>query len=547
MNGFTAALMRHFAERADAPFCRQIGKDHDVRITWGELARACGGMQARYADAGIASGDQVLIFLRHTPALYPAFFGAMLSGIVPAFMPCASPRQDPAIYWSSHQELLDRIAPAAIVTDRAVHAEMIAAGLSLGTAALILVEDVGEADPVPSATTDDAIALLQHSSGTTGLKKGVALSARAIIAQCDSYGRSLALTRDDVIVSWLPLYHDMGLIACMILPAYFGLPTVHIDPLLWVGKPRLLFDSIAEERGTLCWLPNFAFEHLAATTKQRAADFDLSSVRAFINCSEPCKPRTFDRFLSALAPAGAHAGQLHCCYAMAETVFAVTQTTLAEPPMRLTVDPKTLDRGMRVTRSDADGALELIETGRPIAGICVAIVDEQRQPLPEGYVGEIALSGDFLFTGYNADATRTAQALADGHYYSRDIGVMIDGRLYVLGRTDDLIIINGRNLYAHEIEAALSGIDGLKPGRAVAIAKFHPPVGSQVLIVLAERRADPVADEADLRRAVIDRLQSTFEVVPFAVRFLPEGGLIKTTSGKISRDKNRERYLEDAT
>jgi acyl-CoA synthetase (AMP-forming)/AMP-acid ligase II len=230
---------------------------------------------------------------------------------------------------------------------------------------------------------------------------------------------------------------------------------------------------------------------------------------------------------------------------MAEAVYAVSQTPIGALPHRRTVNPDTLDRGCVPSAPEAGGkSVEVIETGALVPGIGVEIVDENRQPVQDGAVGEIVLSGPFLFSGYNKDVERTQKQLVDGRYHSRDLGFMADGRLYVLGRIDDLVIINGRNLYAHEIEAELAKVAGLKPGRAVAVGAFEEQVGSSVLIVIAERMPGGNVPDAQLRRAVMDTIQSIFEVSPHAVELLDEGGLIKTTSGKISRDKNLERYRE---
>jgi acyl-CoA synthetase (AMP-forming)/AMP-acid ligase II len=544
-NRYQEALLGHFAQRGEAVFCWQVGEGGEEAITWRALEADCRRFGAAYREAGVEAGDQVLIFLRHVPELYGAFFGAMLTGVTPAFMPCSSPRQDPDLYWRSHQELLRRIAPAAIVTDAATLAEMTAAGLELDATRTILIEEVRPAAALePRAMAEDAIALLQHSSGTTGLKKGVALSWAAIVRQAESYAAAIALSNDDSIVSWLPLYHDMGLIACLILPAYFATPMTHLDPFHWIGRPQTLFEHLEKRAGALTWLPNFAFEHLAATAGRRAAKWDLSGVRAFINCSEPCKPATFDRFAAAFAPSGVRPDQLQCCYAMAETVFAATQTPMGALPHRLDVDPASLDRGCN-TRIVAPGTgVTLIETGSAIEGLRLSIHDEGRAPLEEGCVGEIAIAGDFLFSGYNGDPVRTHERLQGGLYFSRDLGFLREGRLYVLGRMDDLIIINGRNLYAHEIEAQVNAVAGIKPGRAVAIAWFDPRVGSETLVIMAERaRAAPHTDE-ELRRAVMIAVHSVFNVAPRAVELLEEGRLIKTTSGKISRKENLARYIE---
>jgi acyl-CoA synthetase (AMP-forming)/AMP-acid ligase II len=510
-------------------------------VSWGDLDRLARRFVGAYRAAGLRPGDEILIFLRHDPALYGAFFGAMLRGFVPSYMPCSSPRQDRAIYWTSHQALLDRTAPAGIVVDRATLAEMAVAGLRLGSARLFLIEELpealGEFDPPPG----DAIALLQHSSGTTGLKKGVALSYDAIIAQIDAYRRAIDICDQDVIVSWLPLYHDMGLIACAVTPAYLAIPVVHIDPFVWLARPALLFEAMMAHGGTLTWLPNFAFEHLVRTAGRRAADFDLSRVRAFINCSEPCKPLTFDRFAGAFAPSGVRRDQLQCCYAMAETVFAVSQTPMGREPRRLRVDPSSIARGGKPIPV-AEGGLDLMETGTPIAGVAVSICDEQHHTLDPGSVGEIAIRAPFLFSGYSRDPARTTERLIDGCYYSRDLGFIFEGHLFVLGRIDDLIIVNGRNLYAHEVEASIAAVDGAKPGRSVAVGLFDERSGSENLIVICERERHSARPPEDISREVVTLIYSLFEVTPRFVHVVPEGWLVKTTSGKISRRENLERF-----
>ncbi|MGH6979872.1 MAG: AMP-binding protein, partial [Stellaceae bacterium] len=353
-----------------------------------------------YREAGLRRGDEILIFLRHTPALHGAFFGAMLGGFVPSFMPCSSPRQDPAIYWSSHQTLLERTMPAGIVADRATFAEIDGAGLRLGSARRFFLEELPRADADFDPLAVRETALLQHSSGTTGLKKGVALSYEAILAQIASYRRALSIGTDDVVVSWLPLYHDMGLIACAVMPAFLGVPIVQIDPFFWIARPRSLFDAIARYRGTLAWLPNFAFEHLTRVAARDAPRFDLSGMKAFIDCSEPCKAATLDRFRSAFAAAGVRAEHLRCCYAMAEAVFAVTQTAPGEMPRRIRVDPASIARGNRPVPVPT-GGVELVEAGTAIDGVTLTIHDEARNPVPDATVGEIVIRAPFLFTHYN--------------------------------------------------------------------------------------------------------------------------------------------------
>ena len=440
--------------------------------------------------------------------------------------------------------LFERIGPAAVVADRATLAEMQANGLDFGSTRLIVVEDVMPATPSWASPDEDTIGLLQHSSGTTGLKKGVALSYRAIASQLESYASAIELQKDDVIVSWLPLYHDMGLIACFMLPVYRGIPVVQLDPFEWLARPGSLFDAIAQWRGTLCWLPNFAFEYLAVMAGRDAAKYQLQGMRAFINCSETCRSVSFDRFATAFAASGLAVGALQCCYAMAETVYAVTQTRLYTPPRRIWCKRESLERGSRIEEgSQGEGYRELIECGAPLSGLAVGIYDESRKLQPDGYVGEIAVSGEFLFSGYNADPERTRAQLIDELFFTRDLGFVLDGAVYVLGRIDDLIIINGRNIYAHEIEDLLGKIGGLKPGRSVAVPWSDERNGTQGLVVIAEKLGNTTRPESELRAEVLNQVFSVINVMPRSVYLVDEGWLVKTTSGKISREMNAKKIV----
>ncbi|WP_164516392.1 AMP-binding protein [Minwuia thermotolerans] len=547
-NRFADALLDHFRERPGARAASFVTAAGRVDLGFADIERDCRRFAAAYRNAGVGQGGTVLIFLRHVPELYGSFFGAMLAGHVPSLMPCTSPRQDSGLYWRSHDKLLRRIRPDAIVASDETFAEMQEAGLDLAAIHQISIDNLAadEGGAALAPPPGEHIALLQHSSGTTGLKKGVRLSFDAIRAQVDSYAGVLSLDDEDRIVSWLPLYHDMGLIACMITPAYLGIPVTHIDPFHWLSRPGLLLDLLDKERGTFCWLPNFAFEHLTLTAGRDAASYELGRVRAFINCSEPCRASTFHRFAEAFAAAGVNKNQLQCCYAMAETVFAVSQTPLGQAPRVLTVDGQLMRTEGRVadTAPGAPEALEVIESGQVIPGLRVEIRDEGRRPLPERHVGEIAIAGEFLFDGYNADPERTAARLENGFYHSGDLGFLADGRLYVLGRTDDLMIVNGRNIYGHEVEAEIAGIDGLKPGRAVVLAHEDTRIGSQVMIVIAERVERSARSSREIQREIIDRIFSIFQITPRYVELVEEGWLIKTTSGKIGRSANLAKFLE---
>ncbi len=423
---------------------------------------------------------------------------------------------------------------------------MEANGLTGSGVLILTTEEIRLADPTELGDPilrDDDVAFLQHSSGTTGLKKGVALTHRSVLAQIHSYSEILHIEPDDSIASWLPLYHDMGLIACAMMPAVLGLTVTFLDPFLWTMRPHLLLEAITQFKSTFVWMPNFAFEHMSRSIKTDKIKFDLTSVKAFINCSEPCKPETFDRFLTNFGRFGITTNQLQVCYAMAETVFAVTQTMPGKPATVIAFDREHLRTENRAVV--LDGGQSLLSAGTPIPGLHLTILrDGATQPYDA--VGEICVSGHCLFDGYYKLPEVTRERLRDGTYCTRDIGFLHNGELFVLGRTDDLLIIHGKNVYAHEIETVLGSIDGLKPGRSVAFTVFNPSIGSEELILLAESSGVVVANDSHIRRYVCEHVFDLTGIAVAEFRIVEPGWLIKTTSGKISREENKQKYAKIA-
>jgi acyl-CoA synthetase (AMP-forming)/AMP-acid ligase II len=496
----------------------------------------------------VKPGAVIFIFLDHHPQQYEAFLGAVIMGAIPSFMPPLTAKQKPEIYWPHHRNLIERTKPGAIILDGA-RATGLAANLDLAGIILITpdqIDQIGEGEVVaeiPVTRTVDDLAFLQHSSGTTRTKKGVGLSHRAVLRQIAAYGERLEISSQDKIASWLPLYHDMGLIACFIMPMVLGIPIVALDPFEWTMQPSLLLAAIEAHTCTLVWMPNFAFHHLART---RPADqsFDLKSVRAWIDCSEPCRPASFDLFARIFGGDGVDQTRLQVCYAMAETVFAVSQTPLGVAPHRLKIDSAILRADGRIAPpAPGNGALELLSNGTALPGIEIRIVDAHRQAVPEGHVGEIAISGEFLFDGYWNLRAETAEKLDQGWYYTHDQGFLHHGELYVLGRIDDLLILNGRNFYAHDLEATLSDIDGLKPGRILATSRWESDLGTDVCVILAEVDGPDAPTARALQSQIMRRIYDQTQMMPREVLLIPPGTLLKSTSGKLNRAANRERLL----
>jgi fatty-acyl-CoA synthase len=504
---------------------------------------------AAFFSAHGAPGKVVAVCLYHGLDLYAAFIGAVWSGCIPTMLPPPSPRIEPHKYVRSFTHMRQHVRPFALVLDARTREALASVGG-------LLISDVLLVDPhsLPQASLStvwpseqDDIVLLQHSSGTTGLQKGIALSNKSVLAHNAAYIRALAMTAEDIIVSWLPLYHDMGFIACFILPLLNGIPVVAISPFDWVRSPALLLDKIHEHRGTLCWLPNFAFAFMARGFREsrHGEALDLSSVRAWINSSEPVLDASHRSFAERFSRFGVSARQLTASYAMAENVYAVTQTKPGEL-ISLDIDTGMFRKEHRVCvspKGNSPNTMRVVSNGHPLEGTAVRIIDETDHSLPDDMMGEIAIRGDYMFSGYfrRPDLTKAATTV-DGWYRTGDLGFLHENQLYVTGRKKDLIIIQGRNFYPGDIEKAAADVEGVVPGRIVAFGLADERSGTEGLVILAEATTgenEAPAIAVRIRNAIAQE----FDCTPSVVRIVPSRWLIKSSSGKLARGENRDKYL----
>lgn len=507
-----------------------------VRWTYGSLLEKAGRHAEQMLDAGIDRGDVCAIILRHNPEFYPIYLGVSAIGALPAVLAYPNARLHPAKFAHGLEGMSQHSGLDWILTDRELAPIVEPLVTSAGTSIRGLVfpldwkldGDANGSRPAEkrSALSDSDPLLLQHSSGTTGLQKPVVLSHRAVLEHVHNYAAAIALQAEDKVVSWLPLYHDMGLIAAFHLPLAFGIASVQIDPFQWVTAPGLLFDVLHQERGTLCWLPNFAYNLLADRVHDEDLEgIDLSSVRLLVNCSEPIRAESHERFLKRFAGAGIRETALGTSYAMAEATFAVTQSAPGSVPPVITI-----------------GARRCVSSGRLIAGCEVKIVDDAGNVAGDDVVGEIVLTSVSLFDGYRNYPEKTALVLKDGWFYSGDLGFTRGGELYVIARKKDLIISAGKNLYPEDIEDVVGQVRGVIPGRVIAFAIDDPADGTEQVAVVAETEAEGAAERNGLRLAV-KQAAMAIDVTVAAVYLVPPRWLIKSSAGKPSRKDNRERLL----
>jgi fatty-acyl-CoA synthase len=504
-----------------------------------------------YASAlrsmGVGSGD--LVIIAHTQNLESifAFWGALLLGAIPSMFPTLTEKLDPEIYMRNLGELVTLSQVRAILTTDAF-APQIAEHISCpvyGSEALLSA--VSSADKLSEFANPDpeAVAFLQHSSGTTGLQKGVALSHDAVLNQLASYAEALELNDHDVIVSWLPLYHDMGLIASFIQPLVQGIPLVLMSPFDWVRHPAMLLKAIDDYQGTLCWLPNFAYNHCAQRIRQRDSDgLDLSGMRAFINCSEPVREDSHRQFYERFAANGVTREMLTVSYAMAENTFAVTQTAIGTAPKIDVVDRVALQRGLQAVSSDltSETAAPQVSCGRPITNSQVKIVDSAGTSLPERRVGEVLVRSDCMLTEYYRRPDLDPFD-GEGWYRTGDRGYIADGEVYIVGRSKDLIINAGKNVYPQDLEAIVNEIEGVYAGRAVVFGVPDPREGTELIAVVAELDPALEIEERQIMQQIRQRISRQTDVTVNFVELVERGWLLKTSSGKIARSQNRDKWL----
>jgi acyl-CoA synthetase (AMP-forming)/AMP-acid ligase II len=503
------------------------------------------------AAHGVRPGEHVLILMGTHPEATAAFLGAMMHGAVPGFLSPLTPKLQPDLYVSHLSALIEGSGAVAVVVDRMSMGPVVAGMDALPPVTRILCNEVPEGLSLPlermprPKTAGDGIAFVQYSSGTTGLRKAVPLSHAKVLAQAEALTSALGLSPADRISSWLPLYHDMGLIGSFIVPLIVGIPVDMVCPFTWTAKPRLLLEMMAARGGTLAFLPNFAFNHLALTVEPRPA-LDLGHVRALINCSEMCRADSHDRFVAHFKDWGIGDGQLLTCYAMAEAVFAVTVS--GHGVRRMAVDGDRLASDGSVVAAASGGRLQtLLSVGRPLPGVRIRIADDQGKPLPEDRIGQIMIAGPCVFDGYLQKAGSALGALDDGWFATGDRGFLSDGELFVTGRLKDVIIVNGRNVYAHDIEAIALQVRGIKPGRAVVLPLYNRTSGSEDILILAELlEPDDAAARSDKREVARELRSAVVKCTGLNPRvdFVSPGWLVKTSSGKLARDENLKRYQD---
>ena len=537
-----------------AAFILQQAGQEDFTIFYADLVRGAARYARSYAREGIQPGEVVILILQHGEDLIYSYWGAILYGAIPAIMPFLTEKLAPERYHADLTMLVGITQPAVIVTypefeqdiQGALTPESSVRKVMLTSQAEIAAEVDFDWFPGRRRAPED-IAILQHSSGTTGLQKGVALSHQAVLNQLNAYTKTLRLVPDDIIVSWLPLYHDMGLIACFLMPVLMGIPLVLMSPFDWVRAPYRLFQSVSRYKGTLSWLPNFAYNFCAQKVRERDMEgVDLSSWRVITDCSEPVKAESLQAFYERFQKYGLRETTLQCSYAMAENVFAVTQTDLDSTPLTDELDREAYMNERVAHAPVADRpSLRLLSSGKVLPNTRLRILDADGRDLPDRVIGEIALQSDCMLTGYYNRPDATEKAFIDGWYLTGDYGYTLNGEVFVAGRKKDMIIVGGKNVYPQDLETLAYEVPGIHAGRAVAFGIYDERAGTEEVVIIAEVDVDGAEERQSIADALRQHITKNSAVALRHAHIVGRQWIIKTSSGKTARSANREKFLKE--
>jgi fatty-acyl-CoA synthase len=561
---------QHDGERAHLHISEDSeGGDKTHTLDFGELYAAAQRCAAELARRGVPADGRVSLMLPTSRAFFVSYAGILLAGAIP--VPIYPPFRADRIeeYADRQAAILNNAGVCLLLTFR--RAEAVAKLLKPRVRSLLAVVDAQKlldaADkappPAPGALPAHLsgnrvrkasdIALLQYTSGSTGDPKGVTLTHANLLANIRSIGEAVQLTSEDVGISWLPLYHDMGLIGAWLTLLHFGTPLFVMSPLAFLTRPERWLWAFHKHRGTITAAPNFAYELCVRKIADKDIEgLDLSSLRAALNGAEPVNPETLERFARRFSKYGFHRQAQLPVYGLAEAALAVTFPPLDRGPRVDLVNREIFTAHGRAEPGPEDPtAISFVSSGMPIPRHEVRIVDDSGTEVADRTEGFLWFRGPSATSGYfnNAAATQAlcpAGPAAPGEFpwvNSGDRAYRAEGEIFVTGRVKDIIIKGGRNLYPHEVEELAGRVEGIRKGCIVAFGLQDALSGTEKLVVVAESREMDAVRRSAIATAITQEVSAGLGIPPDRVELLPPGSIPKTSSGKLRREETRQLYL----
>jgi len=545
-------VLLYRAEReADRPHIYLPQEDgSERRITYRQLIDAAGAVAQGLLEQGLRRHETVALMLPTGSDFFFTFFGVLFAGGIP--VPLYPPvRMDQIEEYARRQIAILQKADARflISSGRVEGLGRLLQPMVSGLADVTTFEALSRASlerPKVDLRSEDP-ALIQFTSGSTGLPKGVLLAHENILANIRAIGEAAQIGPGDACVSWLPLYHDMGLIGSWLGALYYGIPITILSPLTFLTRPERWLWAIHYHRGTHSAAPNFAYELCVRKIEDRAIEgLDLSSWRVAFNGAEPVRPETLDRFAKRFAPYGFRKETLFPVYGLAESSVALTFPPIGRPPLIDTICREAFERDRKAIPAPPTepSPLRFVSCGSPLPGHEVRIVDASGREVGERIEGSLQFRGPSTMRGYYRDPEATEKTFHDGWCDSGDFAYWAEGELFVTGRRKDIIIKAGRNLYPQEVEGIVGEIPGIRRGRVAAFGITDPEIGTEKLVVVAETKVEEEEARRRLIGEVIEKVAAATDIRPDIVSLVPSDTIPKTSSGKLRRAALRTAYLK---
>ena len=509
-------------------------------FTYKELFLRISDYYNLYESFELEKNDIILIILKESLDLFASFLAGIIYGCMPAYFAYPSPKQSIAQFLKTVDDLVlfNNISFVLSYTDVV---EIINENNQLDNSIIIdhkNVKQLRSDKAIVKNEENNSESFLQFSSGTTGSKKGVRITSEALFNQIDSYRAHLDLDNNSKIISWLPHYHDMGLISCMLIPVFEKIPIVMLSPFEWVKRPSILLENIMKHKATHTWQPNFALGHLVKSIPiTKVEEYDLSSLKKLTCCSEPVLYETVNTFIKHFKKSKLDPNIIQNCYAMAENTFAMT-VSKNNRLKHISVDYDLLKKENKISTNKNNGFI-VTSVGIPIKNTKIKIVSEDLSPLEENQVGLILIKSNCLLKEYHNNLEATKESFIDGWFNTGDLGFINNNELYVNGRKKELIIVGGENIYPQDIEQILNAQSFLIKGRNVVFGIKDKKAGTEKIIALAEVDTNRIneIDLLSIKKIILNRLNISLS----EILLLPSATLKKSTAGKISRYLN---YIE---
>lgn len=506
----------------------------------------------RLLNSGLEGGDRIAIVAETTPDFVITFFACQYAGLIPCPVPYSMYIGGRDAYVSRLSGMFASASVAAAISSDALKNQVGDAAGAAGVARVMSHSELAEidaagAEPVPFGPDD--VAYIQYSSGSTSNPKGVLITQRSIVTNARGILQDgLKVNRDDRAASWLPLYHDMGLVGFCLAPMMGQITVDYLSTSAFARRPLLWFKIISDNQCSIVYSPSFGYDLAARRVNGDAPGFDLSALRVAGIGGDMVRPDVLERFSDAFAPAGFDPRAFVPSYGMAEATLAVTFARVDEPIIIDRVDRarskltrKAVPADKRFERN-AEKTRSFVVCGRPLSGHQIEIRDEDGDILAEREIGHVMVKGPSLMAGYYGNPEATASVMdEDGWMATGDMGYMIEGQLVITGRGKDLILHNGRNIWPQDIEWAVERMEAMRSGDVAAFA-VEPDGIDEHVIVLAQCRLTGEEEREKLRREIVSVVHRQAGIECYVV-LVPPRSLPFTSSGKLSRAGAKLRFL----